>query len=118
MPMNLVARRERLRKAIAALMVGGRRRYPAALRSQIAAYCRERTAAGGSISRVSVELGVSHPTLVRLVAEQPAPMRRVRVIPATVSLPEPPRLLVRGPAGLVVEGLDVEGVAALVRALA
>jgi hypothetical protein len=118
MPRNLAARRKRIQQAISELTVGAQRRYPAQLRSRIAAYSRERIKAGIPLTRVSSELGVSHPTLVRILEERPAPMRRVRVARPQATKAEPrAALVVRGPAGLVFEGLDVEGVAALVRVL-
>ena len=118
MPRNLMAtRRDRIQQAVSALAAGGLRRYPAKLRSRIADYSRERIKAGTAVSRVCSELGVSHPTLVRILDEKPAPMRRVRVVRSKVTQEEPRELVVRGPGGLVIEGLDVEGAAALLRAL-
>ncbi len=119
MPRNiLAARRDRIQQAVSALAAGALRRYPARLRSRIADYSHERIKAGAALSRVSSELGVSHPTLVRILDEKPAPMRRVRVARRSKATKEEPReLVVRGPGGLVIEGLDVEGAAALVRAL-
>ena len=118
MPRNiLAARRDRIQQAVSALAAGALRRYPARLRSRIADYSHERIKAGAALSRVSSELGVSHPTLVRILDEKPAPMRRVRVARLEATKKEPRELVVRGPGGLVIEGLDVEGAAALVRAL-
>ena len=121
MPRNPVAaHRERLQQAVSALTSGGQRRYPEKLRARIAAYSRDRLKAGVGLTRVSSELGVSHPTLVRILDEKPAALRRVRVARPKAAKDEPAAadaLVVRGPAGLVVEGLDVEGIAALVRAL-
>ncbi len=121
MPRNpVVARRERLQQAVSALTAGAQRRYPAKLRERIAEYSRDRLKAGVGLTRVSAELGVSHPTLVRILDEKLAPLRRVRVARPKAAKDEPAAteaLVVRGPGGLVVEGLDVEGIAALVRAL-
>jgi hypothetical protein len=54
-----------------------------------------------------------------LEEEEKAPkLRRVRVVRPKNAKPEGGTpLVVRGPAGILIEGLDVEGVAALVRAL-
>jgi transposase-like protein len=118
MPRNLATRRERIQQAVSALTAGAQRRYPTELRSRIADYSRERIKAGVALSRVCSELGVSHPTLVRILDETPAPMRRVRLAGPKARKAEPrAALVVKGPGGLVIEGLDVEGVATLVRAL-
>ena len=119
MPRNPVTlRRKRIQESISALRDGAQRRYPARLRSRIAEYSRERVKAGVALSRVCSEIGVSHPTLARILDEKPAPMRRVRVARARARKAEPTQaLVVKGPGGIVIEGLDVEGAAALVRAI-
>lgn len=118
MPRNLTAvRRERIQQAVSALTTGAQRRYPRKLRSRIADYSRERINAGIALSRVSSELGVSQPTLVRILEEKPAPLRRVRVARGKVTKEPTQALVVRGPGGIEIEGLDVEGAAALIRAL-
>ncbi len=118
MPRNHAGRRNRIQQAVSALRAGAQRRYPVELRSRIADYSRGRVEAGVALTRVCSELGVSHPTLVRILDEKPAPMRRVRVARPRKAKPEPrSTLVVRGPGGLIVEGLDVEGVAALFQAL-
>jgi hypothetical protein len=116
----MAARRERLEQAVSALATGGQRRYPEKLRARIAEYSRARLKAGVGLTRVSSELGVSHPTLVRLLDEKPIAMRRIRIARPKATEGKSAAteaLVVRGPAGLVIEGLDVEGVATLVRAL-
>lgn len=118
MPRNLTARRNRIQQAVSALRAGAQRRYPVVLRSRIADYSREQIEAGVTLTRVCSELGVSHPTLVRILDERPAPIRRVRVARPRKTKPESrTTLVVRGPGGLTIEGLDVEGVAALFQAL-
>ncbi len=120
MPRNqLIARRERIRKSIAKLATGGQRRYPPRLRARIADYCRDRVQAGIPLTRACSELGVSHPTLVRMLEEAKVPrLRRVRLVARKPTEPDAATSpVVRGPGGIVIEGLDVEGVAALVRAL-
>lgn len=119
MPRNQVAlRRERIQQTVSTLRPGPQRRYPAKLRSRIADYFRERIKAGVAVSTVCSEVGVSHPTLLRILDEKSVPMRRVRVAqPKTTKAESRTALVVRGPAGLAIEGLDVEGVAALIRAL-
>jgi hypothetical protein len=121
MPRNpLTVRRERLRDAVGNLTGGAQRRYPPALRAKIADYSCDCIQAGFPLTRVSTDLGVSHPTLVRILDEVKSPgLRRVRLVPPTAAVPAPrAALVVRGPAGIAIDGLDVAGVAALVRALA
>lgn len=120
MPRNpLIARRDRIREAIAKLAGGAQRRYPPELRGIIADYCRDRVQSGVPLTGVCSELGVGHPTLVRMLEEAKAPqLRRVRVAVAKSAEREAATaLVVRGPGGIVIEGLDLEGVAGLMRAL-
>ena len=117
MPRNPVTlRRERIQQSVSALRGGAQRRYPARLRSRIAEYSRERIKAGVALSRVCSEIGVSQPTLVRILDEKPISLRRVRVSDSRIVAPKEP-LIVKGPGGIAIEGLDIEGAAALVRAL-
>lgn len=120
MPRNpLIARRDRIRSALAELAGGAQRRYPTELRATIADYCRDRVQGGVPLTRVCSELGVGHPTMVRMLEETKGPrLRRVRVAATKSAGPDfAAALVVRGPAGIVIEGLDLQGVAALVRAL-
>ena len=68
------------------------------------------------------ELDMAPATLQRIVASAAVPIVPVRVVrakrPRTRMLPaETAPLIVRGPFGLLVEGLDLSGVADLIRAL-
>ncbi len=118
MPSHLTARRMHIQQAVSTLRTGAQRRYPPELRSEIADYSRERVECGVALSRVGSEIGVSHPTLLRIVDEMPPRMRRVRVArPRATQLEPRVSIVVRGPAGLVIEGLEIEGVAALFQAL-
>ena len=111
---SLITRRNRIRSAVEELPPGPMRRYPARLRMSIASYARAYIADGGSQTRVCAELGVSPPTLSRLLDDARPTLRPVRVIEAA----EPARAVVgRGP-GIVIEGLYIEGAAALLRGLA
>lgn len=106
----------RLRAALRVAPPGPRRRFPPALRQEMASYVRERLAQGASKTQVAAELGVSGPTVARLEARTATPaLVPVRVVEEQ----EPARgtVTVRGPYGLVIEGLDVAGVAALLRAV-
>ena len=120
MPRNqITARQDQIRRAVAKLARGGKRRYPARLRRRIADYARNQIETDVSLTQVSSDLGVGHPTLIRLLEEAPPRMRRVRVAaPSRVTADSSAALVVRGPGGIVIEGLDVDGAAALLRALA
>jgi transposase-like protein len=104
----------RLRASLRLVPPGPRRRFPPELRAELAVYARERLAQGVSQARVASELGVSAPTVARLGGRAaPRALVPVRVVEDDA----PPRvaITVRGPCGLVIEGLDVAGVAALLR---
>jgi hypothetical protein len=116
---GLDRRSQRLRVTVATLTPGGQRRYPPGLRSEIADYARARMRAGGVRRDVVAELGVSDPTLVRILSERETTpkLRPVRVVASRPARTEVSPLVVRTVGGLQIEGLDVAGVAALVRAL-
>jgi transposase len=95
---------------------GPGRRYPAELRRRGAAYLRARQAAGARLSVVLRELGVRRETLARW--SKPAAEARPRFVPVAVVEAPGGRVVVHGPAGVRVEGLDVAGVAELLRRLA
>ena len=102
-----------LRHAISSLARNKyKRRYPPALRARLTALVRthpERT-----IGSLASTLGMATQTLEKIVAEARAPIVPVEIIaePKASSA-----LIVRGPRGIVVEGLDVDSVAELIRAL-
>lgn len=119
MPRNqITARQDQIRRAVSKLARGGTRRYPTRLRRRIADYARSRLEADVSLTQVSTELGVGHPTLIRLLGKASPRMRRVRVAAPTGATHSSATLVVRGPSGIVIEGLDVDSAAALLRALA
>lgn len=118
MPRNSVAtRRQRIHREIGRLRAGSQRRYPEPLRRRIVEYARLRLNAGIRVTEVCAELGVSHPTVSRMLGDAPAPMRRVRLARPSTSGEQPATPVVRGPHGLVVEGLGIEDVATLFRTL-
>lgn len=111
-----------IRAAVAALTAGPQRRYPPELRARIAQYARERMRAGAARGQVVKDIGVSDPTLSRLLGlksrgqrPQRSPFRCVSVADRPASGGTP--LVVRAPGGITIEGLDAAGVAALIRAL-
>jgi hypothetical protein len=113
-----------LRAEVSALAaVKTQRRYGADLRRRIAQYARAR-AGRMSIAAIAASIGVSEPTLAAIVAGsvKPAPRpRRRRERAATppfvrvAAKPDRPRaaLMVRGPGGIVIEGLSIEEAALL-----
>ena len=97
---------------------GAGRRYPAAVRKMAAEYFRRRQAAGASVAAISRELGVKRYTLAAWVAPPRAPAPP-RFVPVSVIADVPgTRIVVHGPGGVRIEGLDVAGVVALLRSLA
>jgi hypothetical protein len=88
------------------------RRFGAAAKTRIAAHVRERRAAGERLSAISTELGIPEETLSRW-CRRPSGFVTVEVQSQRASA-----LVVRGPRGLVIEGLDLDQVAELVRRLA
>lgn len=95
---------------------GPGRRYPPDLRRRGAEYLRARLAAGAPLSAVLRELGVRRETLAGWATPAeagPSP----RFVPVTVVGPAAGRIVVHGPSGLRIEGLDVAGVAELLRRL-
>jgi hypothetical protein len=94
---------------------GAGRKYPAAVREQGAAYFAARRAAGAPESAVMRELGVRRATLLGWVGQAKA-AQRPRFVPVSVG-ETTGRIVVHGPGGVRVEGLDVAGVTDLFRRL-
>jgi hypothetical protein len=87
------------------------------VRRRGAAYLRERQAAGAPLSAVLRELGIRRETLAGWAA--PAETESSpRFVPVSVIETPTGRIVVHGPGGVRVEGLDVAGVADLFRRLA
>ncbi|MGB8931784.1 MAG: hypothetical protein WCC48_11110 [Anaeromyxobacteraceae bacterium] len=96
---------------------GPGKRYPAELRRRGAAYLKARQAAGAPLSAVLRELGVRRETLAGWSAPEEI-AERPRFVPVAVVEAPAGRIVVHGPGGLRIEGLDVAGVAELLRRLA
>jgi transposase len=95
---------------------GQGRAYPEALRRRASEYLDERRAEGASATTVGAELGLGASTLLRWskrASSAPSFERVVVVDDSKLRV----GLLVHGPCGLRIEGLDVAGVAELVRRL-
>ena len=114
--------REEIQRMLASLPPEHPRRFSPELRAAIARYAQQRLCEGAKQFVIAEELGVSQTTITRV-------LRRDHERPVTALVPvrvqtaacdpvrSQPVLTVRAPCGLVIEGLDVSGVATLVRAL-
>jgi transposase len=96
---------------------GAGRRYPAVVRRQGAAYLAARRAAGATVSTVTRELAIRRDTLLGW-ARPAGAQSKPRFMPVAVVEERASRIVVHGPHGVRVEGLDVAGVAELLRRLA
>lgn len=106
-----------LRAELARIERRGRgRAYPAALRDRVAVYLSARRAAGVSVPKVGAELGLCVSTLLRWTRARPSPAGFERVLVVTDTTPSS-ALVVHGPCGLRIEGLQLADVAELVRRL-
>lgn len=103
-----------LRRAVEALGERGRGRpYPKGLRDELMQYLRARRAAGAKLETIGAEIGVPWKTLSRWSGPQRRrkAFRRVEVVaPSAV-------VTVHGPHGVRIEGLDLDGLAELLRRL-
>src|SRR3982751_6648651 len=105
---------DRLRRAVIALdATKQRRRYPAALQARLAAFVRANPER--SVVSLARALDMAPQTLERFVASTTTALVPVRIVDDPIERAFDVR--VRGPRGIVVEGLDVDGVAALIKAL-
>jgi transposase len=106
--------REELKQELSKLGPRGRgRAYPKGLMGKLLSYTVARRRQGAKIVEVATELGMKFHTLSRWLGEKrpTASFERVEV----VAPPAPRTLIVHGPRGLRIEGLDLAGVAELVR---
>ena len=102
-----------LRRAVLALAsTKQRRRYPAALCTRLLSFVRAHPER--SVVALARSLDMAPQTLARIVASSSMALVPVRIIE---DVPEHADVRVHGPRGIVVEGLDVAGVAALIKAL-
>jgi transposase-like protein len=96
-------------------------RYPAAFRAAAVGLAGPRLERGGSIARVARDLGLPIQSLGRWVRRPTpaAPLRPVAVAPEREVAPPPPAgLVLLTSQGHRVEGLDRDGLIAVLRALA
>jgi len=97
-------------------------RFPASLRDRAAAYARRRRREGIALKTIAAELELSLTTVQRWLGRpERESFRRVEVRPTpsarSATGPAPAGLVLLSPQGYRVEGLDVAGVAALLRVL-
>jgi transposase len=112
--------REELKKSISELGPRGRGRpYPRGLLEKLLSYTVARRRQGLKIEEVGAEIGMSWRTLQRWLGEKRSKARfeRVQVVTPTPATAAASAIVVHGPRGVRIEGLDVDGVAALVRRL-
>ena len=109
--------REELRVELSALGPRGRgRAYPKGLLEKLLSYTVARRRQGASIVEVASEVGMNFRTLARwLGARKAARFGRVVVAAPVAAAAADVAIVVHGPRGLRIEGLDVAGVAELVR---
>lgn len=124
--MDLDNQVERFREAVAAAGPRGRTTaYPVELRKIAVSYVKARVAAGGSAGGACRELGIGTDTFRRWSAENAtsparatAAFRPVKLAAAApVAEQQANHVVVHGPGGLRIEGLDVAGLAELLRRL-
>jgi len=112
--------REELKLELSTLGPRGRGRpYPKGLLEKLLSYTVARRRQGAKVVEVAAELGMNFQTLARWVGQKRTVKRfdRVEVVAAPVAA-APRALVVHGPRGLRIEGLDLGGVAELVRRVA
>jgi transposase-like protein len=109
--------RQELAQAVAGRR-GAERRYPADLKERAVVVFRERRAAGASLRSVAQELGLRALTLSRWESRAARRFRPVRVATPDSAPPCASRPVVVTRNGDRVEGLELEQVVALLRALA
>jgi hypothetical protein len=115
-------RAERIRLAVKGLgKRGPGRRYPEALKREVLAYLAERRKVGRGPATVAVELGIPERS-VKLWSEAPRPSGAPTFVAMSVGTAandaSVPRIVVHGPTGVRVDGLDVAALADLLRRLA
>ncbi len=110
--------REELKLELSQLGPRGRgRAYPKGLLEKLLSYTVARRRQGASIVEVAAEMGMSFRTLGRWLGERKATagFERVEVVAASRALASTAKIVVHGPRGLRIEGLDLVAVAELVR---
>jgi len=109
--------REELKQTLSTLTPRGRGKpYPKGLLEKLLSYTVARRRQGATLLTIGTELGMSWRTLARWTGERKSKPQFERVaVVAPPSVPPPKGLVVHGPRGLRIEGLDLAAVAELVR---
>ena len=108
--------REELRQALSTLGPRGRGKpYPKGLMGSLLSYTVARRRQGTTVRAIADELGMSWQTLSRWTGGKKDGQRFARVEVVTAPTAVTPTLVVHGPRGLRIEGLDLDGVVELVR---
>ena len=114
--------RDELRQELSSLGPRGRGRpYPKELLQKLLSYAVARRRQGASIVAVATELGIHFATLARWLGEKKSGRRFERVDAGAapkVAARSLCGLVVHGPRGLRIEGLDLDGVVELLRRVA
>ncbi len=109
-----------LRRVLAGLERGRGKRVPAALKQRVARYARARHAAGVGYRELGEQLGLSPETTRRWCAAADRGRKRAsakRGLVAVELVPGHGRAVLVSPGGYRVEGLDLQQLATLLRAL-
>ena len=115
-----MAASEQIRRAVGQLQARGRgNRYPDELKAQIIAHTLERRRGGGQLTEIGSELDVPWRTLARWCVEVAKKVRSRRRSFRRVEVVGGPKtaMVVHGAHGVRVEGLDLDGLAELLRRL-
>jgi hypothetical protein len=91
------------------------RGYPVEIRERAAAFVERRRREGASEGAIGRELGISPMTFRRWVARRSSSGFVLATVDA--ARPTPLGVVVHGPRGIRIEGLDLDGVAALLERL-
>jgi len=95
----------------------GRRGFPEGIRRRAAEWARAQRAAGEPLLALARRLGVSHETLRRWLRKGEVGFRPVSMSEAAARAPASRGAVIRLAGGVVVEGLSVEEVVVVLRAL-
>ena len=109
--MDLASEAASIRRQVAR---NAERRYPPELVAEVRRFVVASRAAGVSMARLSEQLGIPLDTLYRWQRATP-PVRSLRPVEV---IADERRVTVLGPCGVRIEGLALDGVAALLRKLA
>lgn len=112
---RMESKQDELKRLVAAAKGGRGHRYPKPVLEQLVAYARARRKQGATLMTIADEVGVGWKSLSRWLVEpeQSPRLHRVRVVVPPAGW----RVVVHAPHGVRIEGLDVAGIAELLRKL-